>query len=144
MPQEILDYIKSQRVGVLAIEMLDGSPHGATIHFAHAETPLQFFFETSKDYRKSEPLFGRATSRASFVIGTDESNMKTLQMDGETRLITETEKDLFDATYFGKFPAKKEKNYGTPQVYFCFTPTWWRFTDWTNPKGKTILNSEQK
>jgi uncharacterized protein YhbP (UPF0306 family) len=144
MPPEILDYIKSQRVGVLAIEMLDGSPHGATIHYAHVENPLQFFFETSKDYRKSEPLFGRNLSRASFVIGSNESDMKTLQMDGEVRLITEAEQDLFNETYFGKFVEKKEKNYGAPQVYFCFIPTWWRFTDWTNPKGKTILSSEDK
>src|SRR5687767_6673296 len=103
---EILDYIRSQRVGVLAVEMLDGSPHAATVHFAHTENPLLFFFETDKNYRKSEPLFGREKSRASFVVGFDEKEPKTLQLDGEVKLINDSEKELFNKTYFGKFPEK--------------------------------------
>jgi uncharacterized protein YhbP (UPF0306 family) len=142
MKKEILEYIKSQRVGVLAIEMLDGSPHASTIHFAHTDNPVIFFFETSPKYRKSEPLFGRKVSRASFVIGSDESNMKTLQIDGEVRLLKEEEKGIFNDIYFGKFTEKKSKNYGSSQVYFCFIPKWWRFTDWTTPQGKIVLSSE--
>ena len=88
MPPEILEYIASQRVGVLAVEMLDGAPHGATVHFAHSEKPLTFLFETYREYRKAEPLFGRECTRASLVIGFDERNMKTLQMDGVVRCMT--------------------------------------------------------
>lgn len=117
MKQEILDYIKSQRVGVLAVEMLDGSPHGATVHFANTENPLQFFFETYREYRKAEALFGREISRATFVIGSDESNMKTLQMDGEMRLVKPEEKQIIDDIYLGKFPEKKEKS-KEPKVVF--------------------------
>jgi len=83
MTPEILDYIESQRVGVLAVEMLDGSPHGATVHFAHTNDPLVFFFETYKEYRKAEPILKNKKTRATFVIGSDESNMKTFQLDGE-------------------------------------------------------------
>jgi len=144
MKPEILDYIKSQRVGVLAVEMLDGSPHGSTVHFAHIENPLQFFFETSKLYRKAEPLFGREISRATFVIGSDESNMKTLQMDGEMRLIKDDERKLIDVIYLGKFPEKKEKSGDSKVIFFTFIPTWWRFTDWTTPQGKMILTSDKK
>lgn len=144
MKQEILDYIKSQRVGVLALEMLDGSPHGAAVHFANTENPLHFFFETSKEYRKAEALFGKEITRASFVIGSDESNMKTLQMDGEVRLITSEEKELFDEIYFGKFPQKKEKSTDPKLVFFTFIPRWWRFTDWATPNGKVIITSEDK
>jgi hypothetical protein len=43
MNKEILDYIKSQRVCVLAVEMMDSSPHAATVHFAHMDNPLMFF-----------------------------------------------------------------------------------------------------
>jgi uncharacterized protein YhbP (UPF0306 family) len=142
MNQEILDYIKSQRVGVLAVEMLDGSPHAATVHFAHTENPLQFFFETYRDYRKAEPLFERKITRASLVIGTDEITMKTLQLDGQVRLIETEEKELYDEIYFGKFPAKKEKSKDPKFVFFTFIPSWWRFTDWTKPTGKLILTSE--
>src|SRR5687767_2038320 len=96
MNQDVLDYIKSQRVGVLAVEMLDGSPHAATVHFAHIENPLTFLLETYREYRKCEALFGRNESRASFVIGSDESNMKTLQMDGMVRLLKDEEERIFN------------------------------------------------
>lgn len=142
MNDSILNYIKTQRVGVLAVEMLDGSPHAATVHFAHTEDPLIFYFETYREYRKAEPLFGKETTRASFVIGSDESNMKTLQLDGIAELLKSDEKESAISLYLGKFPEKTEKSKDPKFVFFKFTPKWWRFTDWTDPKGKTILTSE--
>ncbi len=144
MNQEILDYIKSQRVGVLAVEMMDGSPHAATVHFAHTDNPLMFFFETQREYRKAEAILGRESTRASFVIGADESTMKTIQLDGEVRLIKENEKELFNTLYFEKFPKKKEKSSDPKFIFFTFIPKWWRFTDWTKPEGKLIITSEDK
>ena len=141
MQKEILDYLATQRVGVLAVEMLDGSPHAATVHFAYSENPVIFYFETCVDYRKTESLTGRATSRASFVVGADESNMKTLQLDGEIRIMKPEEMDTFDSVYYSKFPTKKGKRYGSDPVFFQFVPTWWKFTDWTTPEGKKIWTS---
>ena len=139
--QDIFDYVKTQRVGVLAVEMLDGSPHAATVHFAHNENPFIFFFETNREYRKSEALFGRDVTRASFVIGSDEIVMKTLQLDGTAQLLKENEKAMFEEVYLGKFPNKIKKMGDPSAVFFTFIPTWWRFTDWTRPEGKLILNS---
>ena len=145
MNKEALEFLKKERVGVLSVEMMDGSPHGATVHYAHTEDPLIFYFETYRDYRKAEPLFGREKTRASFVVGSDESNMKTLQLDGEVELLKEEELDNFKKLYFyEKFPEKIEKmeSGDINFVFFKFTPTWWRFTDWTTPKGKMIWSSE--
>jgi uncharacterized protein YhbP (UPF0306 family) len=123
MNQEILDYIKSQRAGVFAIEMLNGSPHAATIHFAHVENPLIFLFETHKEYRKAEPLMGKELCRASFVIGSDEKSVKTLQMDGEARIMTSEErKNLFEKIYLTKFPEKKSKAQDSKVIAFLFIP----------------------
>jgi uncharacterized protein YhbP (UPF0306 family) len=144
MNQDILDYIKTQRVCVLAVEMMDGSPHAATVHFAHLDNPFMFFFETDKAYRKSEPLFGKDKTRASLVIGSNEADMKTFQMDGEARLIKDTEAELYEQIYHGKFPEKKGKSQGPNYVRFLFIPTWWRFTNWNTPKGKLILTSTDK
>lgn len=142
VPEEVLDYIKSQRVGVIAIEMLDGSPHAATVHYAHTEDPLMFCFETNRGYRKSEALLGRKTSRASFVIGFDEDHMKTLQFDGEVRLIEDgSEEALFERIYMKKFPSKNVKSNDPDFLAFLFIPTWWRFTDWMRKGGKVILQS---
>lgn len=142
MSKEILDYIKTQRVGVLAIEMMNGSPHAATVHFAHTEDPFVFYFETYKEYRKAEALTGREKSRASFVIGSDESNMKTLQLDGIVELLKPEEMEIYGKTYFAKFPNKLEKYREKEFLCFKLTPTWWRFTDWTNPQGKSIVLSQ--
>ena len=130
-----------QRVGVLAVEMLDGSPHAATVHFAHTEGPLIFIFLTERGYRKSEPLLARKITRASMVLGSNESDMRTLQLDGEARLLGGGDEHLKDA-YFAKFPKKKERFQPPNDIFFLFTPRWWRFTDWTRPEGKTIYTSD--
>lgn len=141
MNKEILEYISSQRVGVLAVEMLDGSPHGATVHFAHTESPFQFFFETYQEYRKTEALYGREVSRATLVLGCDETSGKTLQMDGVVRLIQTDEQQIIEDVYLYKFPDKREKSKQEKMIFFTFIPQWWRFTDWTKPEGKVIILS---
>ena len=143
MPEEVIDFINSQFLSVLSVEMMDGSPHGATVHFAFSNSPLLFLFETHRSYRKCEALFGRPASRASLVIGFNENNRKTLQMDGEVRLMEEdSERIMFNRIYFKKFPKKKEKYQDSSFVFFSFTPLWWRYTDWEHPGGKRILSSE--
>jgi len=138
MTQEILDYLKENRVCVFGIEMMDGSPHAATIHFANTDEPV-FVFETEKGYRKAEALEGRGVSRATMVVGSNEGNMKTLQLDGEAQLLKDT--SLTDI-YLTKFPEKKNKLDNPKVLMFSFKPTWWRFTDWTRPEGKTITTSD--
>ena len=140
MPQEILDYLQENRVCVFAIEMMDGSPHAATVHFANTPEPV-FVFETEKGYRKAEALEGREVSRATLVVGSNEGNMRTLQLDGQAQLLQDASlKDL----YLTKFPEKKSKLDDPKVIMFSFSPTWWRFTDWTHPKGKTITTSDGK
>jgi len=140
--QEVFDYLKTQRVGVLAVEMPDGSPHGATLHFAHTENPLEFFFVTKDGSRKSRALSSKKVSSASFVVGTDEKDMRTLQLDGEVKIVNPEDHKMFEEVYFSKLPDKKGKFELSEVVTFTFIPTWWRFTDWTTPKGKVILSSE--
>ena len=141
MNQEINTFLELQQVGVLAVEMLDGSPHGATVHFAHSDRPLRFYFETSPSYRKVEALTGRDQSRATFVVGTQADSKQTLQLDGIVKLLDPKDMELFTQVYFAKFPLKKEKF--SNQILFEFHPTWWRFTDWAAPQGKQIWTSEE-
>ena len=138
-PENVQNYINQNRVGVLALEMLDGTPHGATLHFAYDKETDIFFFKTSSGYKKSEVLLGKEKTRASLVIGFDEVEMKTLQMDGEARILKDEEKDLFDKVYFGKF---SDKSHSDSEVLFAFIPKWWRFTDWKTLEGKKIIGSD--
>jgi len=144
MQTEIFEYIKSQRVGVIAVEMPNGSPHAATVHFAQEENPLTFIFQTSPNYRKSQALLRKNSVRASLVIGLVEvegGKEKTFQLDGEARLVQPNEKHFIES-YFDKFTEKREKTQFSDDIFFVFTPTWWRFTDWAKPEGKTVHNSD--
>lgn len=138
----ILTYLATQRIGVLAVEMLDGSPHGATVHFAHTDDPFLFYFETNRTYRKAEPLLANGSARASFVVGQSDENLKTLQMDGEIRIVPVEEREAFDAIYLSKFENKHAKAGDPNFLPLVFTPHWWRFTDFRHATGKLILVSD--
>ena len=143
MKDEVLNFVRENKVGVLAVQMPDDSPHAATVHFAHTDEPLTFFFETSRDYRKAESLLKNSVTKASFVIGSSESDMRTLQIDGEASLISDEEREKFDSVYFSVFPEKTERSKTDPKViFFKLAPTWWRYTDWTKPEGKISFDSE--
>ncbi len=135
---EALEYLKTQKIGVLAVELPDGSPHAATVHFAHIEEPPVFYFETYDDSIKAKALLERPSSRASLVVGSSLADLRTLQVDGVVQLLTDEEKGIFESVYLEKFPEKKEKATETKFLTFKLTPTWWRFTDWTTPEGKTV------
>ena len=145
MNSEIFDYVNTQRVSVIAVEMPDGSPHAATVHFACQTDPLMFIFQTSPTYRKSEALLQKEDVRASLVIGLQEvedGKEKTFQLDGIARLVTADEGHLKDQ-YFAKFPEKLVKEAFSDDIFFVFIPSWWRFTDWGKPEGKTIYTSTE-
>lgn len=145
MPKEAIDFINSQRVGVLALEMMDGSPHAATVHYAFDEKSGNFLFETYNTYRKAEPLAKKEITRATFVVGFEEGGRsKTFQLDGNARILKDSEKKLFDRVYLGKFPEKIEKSKDPKNVFFMFIPTWWRYTDWHTPQGKMVITSKDK
>ncbi len=136
MDQKLLDFLQSERVGVLAVEQLDGSPHAATVHFAHTEDPFVLYFETNKNSKKAQKIMTQKYVSASFVVGTSESVMKTAQLDGKIRLITPQEQSTHETVYLGKFPEKKEKLTNADIIRLVFIPTWWRFSDFTGDKQK--------
>lgn len=103
IPHPVQDFLDENRVGVLAVEMMDGSPHGATIHFAHTINLFEFYIITNRNYRKAEPMLASGYTRASLVIGFSESIMKSLQLDGEVGLVDRSLVN-FQQVYLVKFP----------------------------------------
>lgn len=133
----MISFLNNNRVGVFAIQMKDGTPHSAALHFAYDPVNLTFVFLTSPLYRKHEPLESQNDVRASFVVGVSEDEMKTVQLDGVARLgCSEKLRELYEA----KFPEKAAEY--DDNVFFIFTPDWWRYVDWNKPEGKTVLNSD--
>ena len=140
MKPEFLEYLSSQLTCVIALEMPDGSPHASTVHFAHSAEPFQFIFLTERSYRKGKALLEKKEIRASVVVGTQSDAIITFQLDGIASL---TEDPTLIKTYYEKFKEKNQADLDENDIFFTFTPTWWRFTDWTKPEGKTIFTSTQ-
>lgn len=126
MDSKVLEYLQTQRVCVLAVEMSDGSPHAATVNFTYSLDPLTFIFMTSPSSRKHEAL-SKGTVRASVVVGVDEEDMRTFQLNGNASLY---HNETFLKIYHNKFP--RAVHIFPKDVLVSFTPTWWRFTDWVN------------
>jgi hypothetical protein len=142
MHPEALEFLGKNRICVLAIEMPDGSPHASTVHYAHGDGPI-LVFQSSRTYRKAEALSMRPKSRASISVGFSEgADSATLQMDGEAMLLDPSDPRI-QSIYFAKFPEKVGKFGGPDEIFFVFTPTWWRFSDYRKPRGKTIFSSDQ-
>lgn len=142
MQQQIIDFLNASRVGVLAVKLPDGSPHAATVHFAHTIDPLVLYFETNKKSRKAQGISDSTPVAASFVIGTSEAEMKTFQMDGQLELIKPEEKEQYGAVYGGKFTEKQGKIRNNDVALLKFTPNWWRYTEMKSPSERTIFSSE--
>lgn len=138
MHDEMIKFLGEERVGVLAVNLLDDSPHGAVMHYSHSNNPLQFLFQTDPKYKKCESLHKNGSSKATLVIGTSEDAMKTFQADGMVYLKSS---DDLENDYYKKFP---EKVGAFPEnIFITFEPEWWRYTDWKTPEGKQILTSEE-
>lgn len=140
MNENILNYIKSQRIAVLGVQKLDGAPHSATVHFGQTEDPLQFIILTARDSKKCESIVANGKCKASLVLGTSEEAMKTLQLEGDLEF---TEDESIINTYFTKFPEKREKfTPGGHDAFLLFTPTWWKYSDYTVAPDQRITESE--
>ena len=134
-----MDFLRASRVGVLSVLLKDGSPHGATVHFSHQENPAKLFFLTDRTYKKCEALLGGNPVRASFVLGFSEEEMKTLQIDGVIRIVSdEGELAALKEVHFKKIPTAKEYENDTDSVFLEFVPAWWQYTDRKTQPGTRI------
>lgn len=138
MNEQILDYVNSQSIAVLAVQMPDNAPHAATMHFGFLENPNRFIVVTNKDSKKCIPLLQGETANASFVIGQSEADMKSLQMDGVVEMATD---ESVSEEFFAKFPDKKGRYNSETDAILVFTPTWWRYSDYKNSNDKLIIES---
>lgn len=118
MDQRIIDFLKTNRIAILA------TPHASAMHFTFDEKAFVFYFITAKDSRKLKNL-----GEASVVIGFSEQEWITVQLDGTLEAVEgiQTLKDLILAKY-----PEDVKHMNRETVFLKFTPTWWRYSDFKN------------
>lgn len=133
MDSRILDLVARERVSVMAVCLPDGTVHAAALHYSHRNDPFAIIIGTETTTRKAQGLEDGRPAKASVVIGFDENQMVTVQMDGEVRMAIDPEElKQIKAIHYVKHPGAKKYDGEPANCFLIFTPTWWRYSEFNN------------
>ena len=141
MDKKALVFLAKNRVCVLSMLLKDESPHGAAMHYSHTDSPLQIYIQTENTSRKMSGLLKRSSVKASVVIGFSEDEFRTLQMDGNIKVLPSTKLKSVHKIHYTKHPEAKQWKDDPATVFLVFKPTWWRYTEY---KPKFFVLSSEK
>ncbi len=136
MDKTVQDFLSNDRIAVLGILQDDNSVHSASLHYAHTDEPLVFYFLTERESRKCRPLIRGQAPQASLVVGFSEEIFKTFQAEGTVAFVDNNEQGRVWEIYLQKFPDNAKWKDDEDMVLLKFTPTWWRYRDY---KAKPLL-----
>lgn len=127
---KIHEFLKSHNIAVFSTNLPDGSIHAASLHFSHAENPLELYFSTDRESRKCQGLLHGEILPAAVVVGFSTEEWVTLQLDGEVQavLVPEELRKIQDVHY-AKHPHSEKYKDDPATIFLKFTPKWWRYTD---------------
>ena len=134
MDKRALDFLKQHRVCSLTTLLVDGSPHAAALHYSHTDDPTEIYISTENNSRKCQALLSGAAVKGAFVIGFDEEEFVTLQINGEVKIVKEKDElAKIQEIHYAKHPESKKYKDEPGTVFLVFKPTWWRYTEY-NPQ----------
>lgn len=121
---DLYSFIAQHKLAVLGTIGNVGTPQAALVGIA--VTPdLEIVFDTVSSSRKYPNLIARPA--CSFVIGC--TSEKTVQYEGEARLLEPPELERYREIYFKAWPDGPERMSWPGIVYFVVRPTWIRYSD---------------
>lgn len=143
MDQKVLQFLTTHKIGVLTTVNINGTPHSATLFYAHEIDPFRIFFLTEKTSKKVQGLLNGETERAAFVTGFSEKEWITFQAEGTISIVLGEEK-LQDAqaVYYLKYPNAKHIEKYPNLILLEFRLTWWRYSDITSSPWEIISSHE--
>lgn len=101
-------------------------PEAATVGFS-LDGELKVLIATNEKTRKAANL--AENNKVALVVGFD--GPKTVQLEGEAEKIDQTKHQDRINLHFEKVPGAKKFSGESGQNYYLITPTWLRFTDYT-------------
>src|SRR3989339_584081 len=111
MDQRVLDLLAKERVSLLAVCLPDGTCHSAAMPSSHISDPPTIYIQTENTSKKMQGLKNGQPIAASVVVGFNEQEMKTLQMDGQIQLVTDVSKlPAIHQIHYAKHHAAYAKN----------------------------------
>ncbi len=142
MDERVIKFLKRHRISVLTTLLKNGQPHSAALHYAANFEPFYFIFFTDISSRKMEGLIDGKPGKASLVIGFNEEEWLTMQLEGEVRWVPNS--DEFERTweiYASKFNGVEKNKSDSNAAIITFTPKWWRYTE-VKPSPAVKISSE--
>jgi general stress protein 26 len=135
---ELLAFLRSHRLGVLATVSPAGEPECAVVGIAVTDD-LEIVFDTLGNTRKVANL--RKSPKIAFVIGWDEEI--TVQYEGVADEPQEAELERLREVYFIVYPDGRERQKWPGITYFRVRPTWARYSDFNAPGRIIEFTKEQ-
>ncbi len=120
---EILAFVRSQKLGVVSTVNAEGAPQSAVVGYA-ATDAFELVFDTLGDTRKAVNL--RARDAVSFALWSGE---RTVQIDGIADEPSGDELGRLRDAYLSVWPDGRERMAWPGITWVRITPTWIRYTD---------------
>lgn len=125
--QDAKQFLGQFETCVLATIGKNNQPQAATVGFS-VDDDLKVMVATNEKTRKATNLAENA--KIALVVGLE--GPKTLQLEGVAEKLNKTEHQDRINLHFEKVPGAKKFTGEAGQNYYLITPTWLRFTDYTN------------
>jgi general stress protein 26 len=132
-PSEIFDFVRTQRLAVIATVSNDGLPEAALMGIAMT-ADNRVVFDTVKQSRKYQNLRKRKT--VAMVVGWDDEI--TVQLEGTAQEPTGDDLAHCKGAYFAVYPEGREREAWPGIAYFAVRVTWMRYSDY-RPGGSGIV-----
>jgi general stress protein 26 len=123
---ELVWFLRRNRLAVQASAAPDGSPQAAVVGFAVSDD-LEIVFDTVETTRKSLNL--RADPRIALVIGWDDAI--TVQIEGLADFPAGAELTRLQECYFRVYPDGRNRLSWPGIIHVRVRPTWVRYSDFT-------------
>lgn len=131
--KEVFQFMKTERLAVLATVAENGGPEAALMGFA--VTPdLEIIFDTVKTSRKYPNL--KKNPRVAWVIGC--TTETTVQYEGVAEELLGDALAKYKKTYFAAFPDGPARESWPGITYFVVRPKWVRYCDY-DPSRRRIV-----
>lgn len=127
--QKILGFMDEHDECVIATTGKDGEPQAATVGYS-SSSDLELTIGTSKGSRKYENI--QSNPNVAVVVGF-KGNI-TVQYQGVARRLEGDELNERKKVHFKKIPGAKHFERYPDQVYLSISPTWIRYTDYSQPE----------
>lgn len=127
--EKIFQFIRTCQFGVIStVDPGNLTPESAVVAFSenkHLELFLGSFIDTRKNKNISK------NPQVSFVIGWDNTNKITTQLEGMALLLEGDEREECIKRHFEKNPDSKKYQNDPRQQYFKIIPSWIRYSNFS-------------